>query len=53
MMTAEPKLMDAEALLELPRGHYRYELIRGELREMAPAGHEHGRIAALLTASPI
>lgn len=37
--------MDAEALLELPQGHLRHELIQGELREMAPAGHEHGHLA--------
>lgn len=29
--------MSAEALLELPRGQLRRELIQGELREMAPA----------------
>lgn len=45
--------MNAEGLLELPRGRVRRELIEGELREMAPAGHEHGRLAALLTASLI
>lgn len=52
-MTTKAIQMDAEALLELPRGRHRYELIRGELKTMAPAGHEHGRIAALLTASLI
>ena len=44
-MTVKPQVMRAEALLELPRGHLRHELIQGELREMAPAGHEHGHLA--------
>jgi Uma2 family endonuclease len=37
--------MTAEELLRPPDDGYRYELVRGELRKMAPAGHEHGRIA--------
>ncbi len=43
--------MNAQALLELPHGHLRHELIQGELIELAPAGHEHGRLAALITSS--
>ena len=39
----------ADELLRLPRGRNRYELIRGELRTMAPAGNEHGALAALVT----
>ena len=39
----------ADELLRLPRGRNRYELIRGELRMMAPAGNEHGALAALVT----
>ena len=52
-MTTKPRSLDAEGLLELPRGQLRRELIQGELREMAPAGHEHGRLAAIITASLI
>jgi Uma2 family endonuclease len=40
----ETKLMTAEELLQLPRGRFRYELIKGELKQMSPAGHDHGRI---------
>ena len=38
--------MTAEELLRLPAGDRRLELIAGELREMAPAGAEHGAVAA-------
>ena len=45
-MTAGSGLMTAEQLLRLPRGEWRSELVRGELRQMPLAGHVHGRIAA-------
>ena len=35
----------AEELLRLPANGMRRELVRGEMREMAPAGDEHGEIA--------
>lgn len=38
----------AEELLRLPDGGKRHELVRGELREMNPAGARHGRIAMKL-----
>jgi Uma2 family endonuclease len=40
--------MTAEELIRLPRGRFRYELVAGELRQMSPAGHVHGKIAARL-----
>jgi Uma2 family endonuclease len=42
---APPRLMTAEALLQMPTGMgERYELVKGELKIMAPAGFEHGDI---------
>ena len=40
--------MTADELLVMPHNGYRYELIKGELRQMAPAGRQHGRIAATI-----
>jgi Uma2 family endonuclease len=37
--------MSAEELLHLPDDGFRYELVRGELKKMPPAGHEHGDVA--------
>ena len=37
--------MTADDLLRMPDDGFRYELVKGELRKMAPAGHEHGRVA--------
>jgi Uma2 family endonuclease len=37
--------MTADDLLRMPDDGFRYELIRGELRKMPPAGQRHGRIA--------
>lgn len=42
--------MTAEALLLLPRGSARYELVRGELQTMTPSGHVHGKVAARIAA---
>ena len=46
-MTAQTVVpMTADELLEMPHHGYRYELVQGKLRQMAPAGRQHGRIAA-------
>jgi Uma2 family endonuclease len=52
-MTTTTRLLTAEELLRMPDDGYRYELVRGELKKMAPAGHRHGRIAANITGSLI
>ena len=45
-MTTQKKLVTADDLLAMPDDGKRYELIRGELIEMPPTSHEHGRVAA-------
>ncbi|MEJ7577713.1 MAG: Uma2 family endonuclease [Pyrinomonadaceae bacterium] len=44
MSTATTKLMTADELFELPDDNFRYDLVKGELRRMSPAGSEHGAI---------
>ncbi len=41
-MITKPRLMNAQALLELPYGHLRHELIGEEPKGMVPTGPEHG-----------
>jgi Uma2 family endonuclease len=38
-------LMTADELLQMPHDGRRYELVKGELKEMSPAGPQHGRVA--------
>jgi Uma2 family endonuclease len=45
---ATPTSVTADELLRLSHTGRRYELIRGELKEMSPAGPRHGRIAMRL-----
>lgn len=40
-----PRVSTAEELLKLSNDGWRYELIRGGLRKMSPAGGEHGVVA--------
>ena len=44
-MTIKEKSYTAEELLRLPDDGTRRELVRGELKEMTPAGNEHGYVA--------
>ena len=50
-MTVGQKPVTAEELLEIPNDGLRRELVRGEVRAMAPAGYQHGRIAQNIAAS--
>jgi Uma2 family endonuclease len=49
-MSTTTHLMTAEELIKLPRGQYRYELVKGELLTMSPSGGEHGAVVVNLTA---
>ena len=53
-MRTRKTLFTAEELIHLPSGKSRYELVKGELFEMPPAGGRHGsvamRIGSLLSA---
>ncbi len=44
-MATTKELVTAEELLCMPDDGFRYELIRGELRKMPPAGTDHGAYA--------
>jgi len=48
-VTTQVQNTTAEELLRLPDDGLRYELVRGELKKMAPVGNEHGALAALFT----
>lgn len=50
-MAVKAQEMTAEKLLRMPDDGFRYELIKGELRKMSPAGSEHGKLAVRITAS--
>ena len=41
-MTIQTRHTTAEELLRMPDDGLRYELVRGELRRMTPAGNKHG-----------
>ena len=47
-MATEIKPLTADELLHLPNNGMRRELVKGELREMTPAGYNHGRVAAAM-----
>ena len=48
-MSITTERMTAEELFMMPDDDFRYDLIRGELRKMSPAGSRHGAMAARLT----
>lgn len=48
-MTTVPQLMTADDLLQMPDDGFLYELVRGELRQMSPASHRHGKIIINIT----
>ncbi len=50
-MTVGQRPVTAEELLRTPDDGLRRELVRGEVRTMAPAGYQHGRIAQNIAAS--
>jgi Uma2 family endonuclease len=41
--------MTADDLYRMPDDGLRYELVRGELRQLAPAGNEHGEVTVRIT----
>ncbi len=43
-MAVSRRLVTAEELLGMPDDGYRYELVKGELHQMTPAGFDHGAI---------
>src|ERR687884_1413183 len=42
-MSTLTQYLTEEDLLRMPDDGYRYELVEGELRRMAPTGYDHGR----------
>ena len=44
-MTIVEHIATTADLERLPDDGFRYELVRGEVRKMTPAGNEHGKIA--------
>lgn len=49
-MSVDTRVFTADELLRLPDDGSRYELVRGELRKMSPAGYDHGDIAMTIGA---
>lgn len=49
-MPVTHRTVTADELFRLPDDGYRYELVRGELRKMTPAGFDHGAIIMNLAA---
>lgn len=47
-MSTIARITTADELLRLPRGKVRYELVRGELLTISPAGSQHGVVIGTL-----
>ena len=45
-MSVETQLVTAAELLRMPRGVWRYELVRGVVREMSPTNQDHGEVGS-------
>jgi Uma2 family endonuclease len=43
-MSTTTQLVTADELFAMPKDGFRYELVKGELRKMSPAGCEHGAV---------
>lgn len=50
-MSTEIRVTTAEELFRMPSNHYRFELVKGELRKMTPAGSRHGSIVIKLASA--
>lgn len=48
-MSATLQQMTADELFAMPEDGFRYELVKGELKKMSPAGSEHGAIIVKIT----
>src|ERR1700743_551013 len=44
-MSATIQSLTADELLRMPDDGFRYELVKGDLKKMSPAGNKHGRFA--------
>ena len=50
-MATTTQLMTADDLFDLPDDGFRYELIKGELKKMSPAGQTHGKYSSRINIS--
>ncbi|HEV2860456.1 MAG TPA: Uma2 family endonuclease [Pyrinomonadaceae bacterium] len=48
-MSTTVQLVTADELFLMPKDGFRYELVKGELRKMSPAGGEHGAVIINIT----
>jgi Uma2 family endonuclease len=49
-MSTKTQLVTADELFAMPKDGFRYELVKGELRTISPAGEEHGAVIMFLAA---